>query len=137
MVITFEPPDDHAVDSLVVQLGAGNGAFTPLAPIAALAGSAQIVAGDFTNDGRVDIVVWGADEGSLQFFRGRGDGTFAPVAVADAEINDVTELKAADVNGDGRLDLLLLHGFEGSTVIVRLGRGDGTFGPPIPNQGSG
>jgi hypothetical protein len=137
MVVTFEPPDDHGVNSLVVQLGSGNGAFTALPAIPAPFGTRYLVTGDFTNDGRVDVVAWMEGEGSLQFFRGRGNGTFAPVVVAPAGVNDVTDVKAADVNGDGALDLLLLHGFEGSTVVVRLGRGDGTFDPPILNQGSG
>src|SRR5207302_967715 len=70
---------------------------------------------------------------------GIGDGTFAlapgsPITVGGSPGN----LVAADLNGDGKLDLAIPN-FLSGTVTILLGNGDGTFpqasGPPMLTGG--
>ncbi|MTJ51867.1 hypothetical protein FJR38_03850 [Anabaena sp. UHCC 0253] len=97
---------------------------------------------DVNGDGRADIVGF---KDRVYVALGQADGTFGSV-------NSVSELytqgwssfdkyprQLADVNGDGRADIV---GFGGGAVYVSLGQTDGFFGEPIlavsnysPNQG--
>jgi len=82
--------------------------------------------GDFNHDGKLDIAVGGYQnpDYTLEVFLGKGDGTFqSPVTTISTY--QPASLLAADLNGDGRLDLLLQDP-SGSTMVF-LGNGDGTF----------
>ena len=107
----------------------------------------KIVAGDFDNDGRLDLAVLSEDNSIRRSFvevlLGNGDGTFQAAARKQiGELNDTSGLAAADFNGDGNLDLVVSHGGDafgnGSVVSVLLGNGDGTFQDPsfIPVPGN-
>jgi hypothetical protein len=74
---------------------------------------------DFDGDGRLDAAI-GLDE--LSIYTGRGDGTFAEPAAASGAgwCNEVR-----DMTGDGRPDLLYVHG---SSVGLYANTGAGTFG---------
>ena len=88
--------------------------------------------GDVNGDGKADIVGFGY-AGTLVAL-GRGDGTFQPVktALADFGVNqgwandDQFHRTLADVNGDGRADLV---GFGYAGTLVALANADGTFQP--------
>lgn len=76
-----------------------------------VAGSA-FATGDFDGDGRIDlaypytVAVIGGSSGRVAIHRGRDDGTFAPQE--SFALNDVPGfIHAADLNADGRLDLVL------------------------------
>jgi hypothetical protein len=80
----------------------------------------SVTLADFDNDGRADL---GAFTQGMVAFRGRGDGSFdtgAPNPLGVATL-------VADVNDDGKLDLLWGGFFE---LQVALGNGDGTFATP-------
>lgn len=62
----------------------------------------------------------------LGVFLGNGDGTFQPRVDYNFGVN-CTQVIAADVNGDGKPDLVFACGF----LVVELGNGDGTFQPAI------
>src|SRR5262245_8565662 len=88
-------------------------------------------AADLDGDGLTDIVVVKDLEASVTL--GIGHGHFAvPVIVAIED--DVSCVALADLNGDDQPDLVLGSGkvfpVQSGSVIVRLGLGDGTFGPP-------
>ena len=67
--------------------------------------------------------------GTVSVFLGNGDGTFKP-QVTYTVGTEPEGIAAADVNGDGKLDLIVTNtGIDDSTVSVLLGNGDGTFQP--------
>jgi Ca2+-binding RTX toxin-like protein len=80
---------------------------------------------DVNGDGRADIVGFGNDNVYVSF--SNGNGTFAPIQVAlshEFSVNDgwqsqnITPRQLADVNGDGRVDIV---GFDQNNVLVSLG----------------
>ena len=129
-------------NSLSILLGNGDGTFaqpvdTPV-PADALGGSI-IATGDFNGDGILDLAIATGRDNATTILLGIGDGTFAlapgsPITVGGSPGN----LVAADLNGDGKLDLAIPN-FLSGTVTILLGNGDGTFpqasGPPMLTGG--
>jgi hypothetical protein len=92
--------------------------------------TSPLVEGDFNNDGKLDIVV--ASGPNVYTLAGNGDGTFASAqGSAGPENSVITGIHVFDVNGDGKLDLIV-NGKRGTTGLVAtmLGNGDGTFQAP-------
>jgi Big-like domain-containing protein/VCBS repeat protein len=94
---------------------------------------------DLNGDGNGDIVVAssgfsGANSGQVSILLGNGDGTFqAPVNIP--VVAPITGVTIDDMNGDGKLDLVVvgLTLFNGGTGLEFLpGKGDGTFGTAVP-----
>ncbi len=127
-----------AAGALSVFLGNGDGTFGPELLLQASAPSSVIV-GDFNGDGKPDIAAVSVTSNSngsnvysvIHIFLGNGDGTFtsAPDVVFPNQIGGATSLAAADLNGDGYLDLIVTGEYM-TQVYVLLGNGDGTFGTP-------
>lgn len=130
-VVTFNDSDPSATaDSVSVFLNTGNGTFA--APTVFEAGGTTPTAmatGDFNGDGKLDIAVLEYDSSSqplLGILLGNGDGTFQPVITSSTN-NFGMWMAAADLNGDGKTDLIMLaNGPEGSAEVF-LSNGDGTF----------
>jgi hypothetical protein len=142
-------PDLLALDSngntagVGIMLGRGDGSFEPVSSITTFACTLEggIVTGDFNNDGNLDFAVVsgtsGGDcnfnPGTLSIFLGNGAGGFTLKATysetGPPANNEVTGgLIAADLRGNGHLDLLAIDPNNG--VDVFLGNGDGTFVAP-------
>lgn len=82
----------------------------------------DFVIGDFNGDGRLDIAALeGASAVSAITFLGNGNGTFSNPTSGSSAGPSAYELTAADMNGDGKLDLVT------NSLSVALGKGDGTF----------
>jgi hypothetical protein len=90
--------------------------------------SDSIVSGDFNNDGILDLVTINVT--SLSFYKGLGGGKYAPAVRQSLPANHGAggPVFAADFNGDGKLDLAAAFGYAGgSSVLILLGNGNGTF----------
>lgn len=87
-----------------------------------------VAAGDYDDDGWIDLFVVRGDAGPNLLYRNKGDGTFEEVA-ATAEVDD-TMLGCgavfADYDGDGDLDLHVT-GFDDEPSKLYSNDGDGTF----------
>jgi len=112
----------------------------------------QIIVGDFNGDKVPDVAAWCLSQKEVYVLLGNGDGTYKPYVMtsfASANINSDSpsdyQMVAADVNGDGKTDLVY-SGFgpritvknadgttymgPSTTVVVLLAAGNGTFAPP-------
>jgi hypothetical protein len=105
-----------------------------LAPVhySTTAGPVEVVSADFNGDGIPDVASTGsnfeAGPGVISVFLGVGDGTLG--ARIDTNIGGIPlGLATADLNGDGRPDLIV--GDRGNNAVrVLLGTGGGLFAPP-------
>jgi FG-GAP-like repeat len=109
-------------------LGTGHGSMldSPSMGLDLDIGSRSAHAVYYNNDGWPDLLVCG-DVGGLHLFRndqGRGFTDVSSVLGASVGASDAA---MADVNHDGRADLITLTS---ATVAERLQRADGTFAPP-------
>jgi hypothetical protein len=121
--------------NVTVYLGNGDGTFRPAGsaiPVGTQPNSAVIA--DFNGDGIPDLAVSGPEYASVTVFLGKGDGTFTPVTgTTNPSINEPGSLVAADVNHDGKLDLIITNwnsyanSAQNPDLTILLGNGDGTF----------
>ncbi len=139
---------DGFVDLFIPQAGGasklyqndGSGKFTDVTAksgdLATLTGQAVGAAwGDFDNDGKPDLLVTML-RGPNRYFRNNGDGTFTDKSVEVGLTQRIFNTQAAawaDLNNDGRLDLILAN--EGQDSAVLFGSpADGSKGTPITLQ---
>lgn len=88
----------------------------------------DVALGDVDNDGDVDMVIANQGGNSITIRLNDGTGNYPTQAAGSplAGIAGVTSVKLADVNNDGRLDLIAM-GNTANNVIVRLNSGGGNF----------
>jgi hypothetical protein len=127
-------------NSVSILLGKNGGGFQPGKAFPAGASPDGLAAGDFNNDGHLDLAVAIVGDRandifpSLAVLLGNGDGTFgAPHQFAVG--GSPTSVAVADFNGDGNLDAVVAQdglSFSDGSVSVRLGNGKGSFAQPKP-----
>jgi len=113
---------DSAPSTVSILLGNGDGTFNPAVTYPAGRLPQNVVAADFSGDGKLDLAVATT---ALAILTGNGDGTFAtPNVYGTLGDSQNWDLAVADVNGDGKLDTALANN-SGASVV--LGNGNGTF----------
>src|SRR5262249_30694490 len=87
---------------------------------------------DVNGDGLPDLIIDNYAADSVWVLLGKGDNTFQAPTIYPTKDGDKFQApggaRAVDVNGDGFPDLIYAT-YVGEDVVVRLGKGDGTFGP--------
>jgi hypothetical protein len=109
--------------------GNGDGTLAPQEVLGIGARPRGIVAADLDGDGRLDLAVATSGNGSVGTRLNAGGGIFGSPAftqVGGPTASEPTGLAAADVDHDGRVDLVLTFPEEG-TITVLQGKGDGAF----------
>ncbi len=123
---------NHNDNTIFIYLAGSNGTFPPApsSTISNVSGARPIAVGDFTNDGKLDLVA-GANS-NLSVFTGSGTGTFNTPPV-NSPASDFAAFAVSDFNLDGKLDLAVVHS---ATLQVYLGNGAGSLtatGTPVPH----
>jgi hypothetical protein len=84
-----------------------------------------VVAGDFDNDGDLDLLA--AESSGAVMCLNNGQGQFAAQPTRLLTPNQTGDLQVLDLNGDGNLDILSCARNANNEVVLFLGTGQGTF----------
>lgn len=88
----------------------------------------SIAAADLDRDGRIDLVVANAGDGTLTILRGIGGGRLQPLGPAIRAGEDPSDLDAVDLDRDGDADLVMAN-HETSMITVLINDGTAKFRP--------
>ena len=115
---------------IAILLGDGAGGFTLSSDVPISGTPQRIVAGDFDEDGHLDLALTVQSIPSVgaavQILQGDGDGGFTPVTTVPLAGLPL-EITAVDINGDEHLDLFAGNFASGTGISLLLGDGDGAF----------
>lgn len=123
----FETPSGSSETNLSVLLGRGDGTFTPqLRNTFATKGVASLVVASLNQDELDDLILFGSD-GTIYVLLAAAGGNFSSQQVVEAP-GSIGDAIAADLNGDGHIDLAgTLR--DGDSVFVLWGLQAGGFSP--------
>jgi len=124
-------------NEVAVALGNGDGTFQPATTtlLPATTGTGEtLTVGDFNGDGKPDVIV--TEGAAVYLLPNQGNGQLGAPALIDTEANPVQGAAAADLRGNGKMDLVLAESTpilpsSAGAVNVLLGNGDGTFQPDV------
>jgi hypothetical protein len=116
------------INEVAVMLGNGDGTFQNPVNYSTASGTENMLALDLNGDGKLDLAVQenSSATAAISILLGKGDGTFrSHVDYPLPTIASLFSLAAADLNGDGILDLIAPSNY--IAAFTFLGKGDGTF----------
>ena len=134
LILNHGDPNLPNSSTITVQFGNGDGTYQQRVTYACGAGAVSFALADINGDGKPDIiaplsgayndVTLQSSGPGLYALLNKGDGTFGkPVLISTVARSVVV----ADVNGDGKPDLIVASG----GVAVLIGKGDGTFNSAV------
>jgi hypothetical protein len=124
-LLTYEGNDrPDKPPRMLIGDGAGRFRARPMPP----GGGAIVHAGDFTGDGVVDLLRWDFPDRELSILRGNGDATFTLHQVLPWHFEQAYYFTPADVNGDGRPDIVSPYE---DYLHILLAQPDGQFGEVV------
>lgn len=84
---------------------------------------------DVNHDGKLDVIVANAEDGTISVLLGDGRGNFRPARGSSSSCNaNPNDIAVADMNGDGSPDLVIAN-HQTPYITVLLGDGKGGFKP--------
>ncbi len=124
-----------AFGGVEILLGDGDGTFQPGNYVRkAASATSRLIARDLNGDHRLDLAV--LDGKQVEVFLGKGDGTFQPAIdyaagaspgdLATSDFNGFGSAVAADFNGDGHNDQIVIN-YSYDYVSIKLSNGNGQF----------
>jgi YD repeat-containing protein len=130
---------NSSTDDVSILLGNGDGTFQPEQRYVVGDTPFALAVGDFNGDGKFDVAAANVISRDISVLLGIGDGTFQPQQrfLLGYPVSGPNSIAVADIDGDGKVDLVAGRNLEGNgdNVIVFIGNGDGTFQLPRPFQG--
>ena len=121
---------DDTGNVIRVLIGNGDGTFNRALTQTATAVSGVVVV-DVNNDNTMDLISGTKNAGGLNIYLGNGDGTFSyATSLATGNASGQSQIRSADINGDGKADFVVTDSKNNGSLQVYLGNGNGTFLAP-------
>jgi hypothetical protein len=128
----------RGTNTLTVLTNNGSGRFSLSANFAILLGSGWVVTADFNGDGKPDVACANANGNTLTVMTNKGNGSFKTNGIYSVGFLGPLpfSITAADVNGDGKVDLVCASQ-NSATLTVLTNNGSGGFAlASSPNLGA-